>query len=318
VAAVEAVQKKYNLNLPSSSLYREWLNDHPKVQHLSKAEIKRRFIYFKNNVKTVKKLNSANAGKAHFDLNDFSHLTPAEFRSRYLVYRPDAQKRSNVAVAQKRGIEALPSTKDWRKSGKRVVGPVADQGQCGSCWAFAAAGAMEGAWALAGHSFVTLSKQELKDCVSPKYKCSTGGSQHAAIDYAIQKGLHLESAYKYVGKDEKCRKAKGPTFKFSEVIATGSNDITAMMTAIVDHGPITGAVDADVFQHYSSGVISKNCGTSLNHVILIVGYGSVSGTPVWIVKNSWGSRWGENGYVNVARGNSNVCGINVGGLAVVA
>jgi C1A family cysteine protease len=325
IQAKKVPKKKYDLAKESTSLYAEWLEDHPDAKLLPEAEIKARLVKFKANVDKVKKLKVDNGADADFDLNEFSHLDEEEFRQIYLGYRPELEstKRSaneKSARFQKRDLQDLPRSKDWRRFHKRVVGPVQHQGTCGSCWAFSAAGVLEGAWSLAGHRFWKLSKQQLKDCVDPRFKCNLGGAASTAIDYAINHGLHLESDYRYVGRDQPCRHPNGPLAHFTESILIDSgNRVRPKMAALVRYGPISAFVDAShAWQHYSGGVITRDCGTSVNHAVLIVGYATVRGIPVWIVKNSWGRAWGNNGYAYVKRGSGNVCGINGSSRAVVA
>jgi C1A family cysteine protease len=209
----------------------------------------------------------------------------------------------------------LPDSVDWRDKG--VVTPVKDQGQCGSCWSFSATGAMEGAWAVKTGELTSLSEQQLVDC-SGKYGnmgCN-GGLMDSAFDYVIDNGICTEDDIPYKAVGSTCKSCSKSAIKLSSCIdVTPQNQIH--LKEAVSNGPVSIAIEADtsIFQHYTGGVISSNlCGTNLDHGVLIVGYGTENdGTMYWLVKNSWGESWGENGYIKIARSESEndpgICGI---------
>jgi len=203
-----------------------------------------------------------------------------------------------------------PGTLDWRSKG--AVTPVKNQGQCGSCWAFSTTGSVEGAVQIKHGSLISLSEQCLMDC-SKAYGnmgCS-GGLMDNAFKFAEANGIATEAAYPYTAKDGTC---KAYTMSANSKI-TGYKDVatknpTALGTA-VDIGPVSVAIEADqaVFQNYKGGVITAGCGQSLDHGVLVVGYGTdPTQGDYWTVKNSWGVTWGEAGYVRITR-NSDQCGI---------
>ena len=210
----------------------------------------------------------------------------------------------------------LPDSVDWRDSG--IVTPIKDQKQCGSCWSFSATGATEGSWAQKTGELVSLSEQQLIDC-STSYgnQGCNGGLMDSAFEYIIDNGLCSESEIPYKASESDscfvCGKSK---------VSMGSCiDVTPVnqlhLKEAVSKGPVAVAIEADasIFQLYKKGVISsKNCGTNLDHGVLIVGYGTEpNGTMYWLVKNSWGTGWGDEGYVKIARSESQfdkgICGI---------
>ena len=211
----------------------------------------------------------------------------------------------------------LPDSVDWRNSG--VVTFVKDQGQhCGSCWSFSATGATEGAWAQKTGELISLSEQQLIDC-STSYgnQGCNGGLMDSAFEYIIDNGLCSESdiPYKAIESDTCFVCGKSSVSMGSCFDVTPRNQLH--LKEAVSKGPVAVAIEADasIFQLYKKGVISsKNCGTNLDHGVLIVGYGTESdGTMYWLVKNSWGTNWGDDGYVKIARSESQfdagICGI---------
>ena len=196
---------------------------------------------------------------------------------------------------------SLPASVDWRAKG--AVTPVKNQGGCGSCWAFSATGACESLAFIAGRGLPSFSEQQLVDCSGSygNYGCG-GGLMDNAFRYVRDVGLTTETAYGYTGIDQTC-KANCGYFHISSY-----NDVPAandpQLAAAIAQQPVSVAVDASNFQFYSSGIFpAYYCSNSLNHGILGVGYTSA----YWIVKNSWGIGWGEQGYIRMARGNT--CGI---------
>jgi C1A family cysteine protease len=217
---------------------------------------------------------------------------------------------------------ALPRSIDWREKG--AVTPVKDQGKCGSCWSFSSTGSMEGAWKLKTGQLISFSEQQLMDC-SIRYGNSgcNGGLMDNGFEYAIENGMCAENEKPYLAHSEVCGNCN-KVAHFSHCI-----DVTSMnelhLKEAVSRGPVSVAIEADtlVFQLYSGGVIDNvKCGTNLDHGVLVVGYGEEDGKQYWIVKNSWGPHWGDNGYVKIARSdNTNtpgMCGIALSASFIVA
>jgi len=183
--------------------------------------------------------------------------------------------------------------------------PVKDQGACGSCWAFSSTGGLEAALHMADSSstVVDLSEQELVDC-STSYGnmgCS-GGLMSNAYNYVKDHGLGMQSDYSYEGRNNSCRRSTEGT----RVSITGATELSpanvTQLSKVLESSVVTVAIEVQSsFQRYTSGVYSNsNCGRALNHAVLLVGQNTENGTDYYHVKNSWGARWGDAGYIKMA------------------
>jgi len=235
--------------------------------------------------------------------NLFSDKTYAEMK-KLNGYVANPNKVANVKVLEE--VEA--TTVDWRS--KNAVTPVKNQAQCGSCWAFSTTGAVEGADAIKTGSLKSFSEQQLVSCSKQNSGCN-GGLMDYAFQYIKTAPLELESNYPYTsgsGRVSSCNYTKsrgvGTVSGFTDVQHTATQ-----MRAALGNGPVSVAIEADqmAFQSYTSGVITSGCGTNLDHGVLAVGYGTLDGQDFFLVKNSWGPSWGDQGYVRI--GAKNQCGI---------
>lgn len=204
----------------------------------------------------------------------------------------------------------LPPSVDWRLKG--VVTRVKYQGGCGSCWAFSATGAMEGQHARKTGRLESLSEQNLVDCCHRCHGCGGGLMQSAFRCVLEEGGIESEFEYPYTAHDGVCKYEK----RRAVATVTGWVNIPrtelALLQAVAVVGPISVGIDASSsFMHYRSGVYyDPECSPAhLNHGVLVVGYGTENGMDYWLVKNSWGSHWGDEGYIKMARNKSNMCGI---------
>ncbi|XP_067642939.1 cathepsin F isoform X2 [Eurosta solidaginis] len=284
-------------------------------QYHTVLERQMRLRIFKQNLQTIKELNRNEMGSAKYGITEFADLTSTEYKQRTgLLPRPQGAVSKNTPAVIPN--VALPKEFDWREKG--VISKVKNQGVCGSCWAFSVTGNVEGLHAVKTGKLEEYSEQELLDCDTTDSACQ-GGLMDQAYE-AIQHigGLELESEYPYEGHKNKCNFSKSKV----HVKVKGGVDLPKNETAIaqwlITNGPISIGINANAMQFYRGGVshpwkalCSKK---DLDHGVLIVGYGVSDypmfkkSLPYWIVKNSWGPKWGEQGYYRVYRGD-NTCGV---------
>lgn len=249
--------------------------------------------------------------------NEFSYLKYPAFRdSYYPSYRPRPKVRvwtSNPNTHD--DLVDLPDQVDWRSQG--AVTPIKNQGQCGSCWSFSTTGALEGVYQIKYKRQVTFSEQELVSCDKVDQGCN-GGEMDDAFDFIHRNGgLCTEKSYPYTssqGNNAPCKKTCLSVKNSTVRSHVDVQPTTRSLMEAVAKNPVSIAIEADRigFQLYSSGVYSGNCGTNLDHGVLLVGYGEdPNGEEYWLVKNSWGETWGDGGYIKIKRdssGNSDEAG----------
>ncbi|XP_048848522.1 cathepsin K-like [Brienomyrus brachyistius] len=244
-------------------------------------------------------------------MNSLGDMTSEEVIAIMTGLRVPQITESNSTFLPDGDLQRLPRSIDYRKKG--YVTPVRNQGSCGSCWAFSAAGALEGLMKKKTGKLVSLSPQNLVDCVTKSHGCK-GGYMHTAFEYVRRRGIDTEEAYPYVGKDRPCvYNASGKAMSCRGYRNVASGNERELQAAVGRVGPVSAAVSASLhtFHFYKRGIYNDpRCRRNkINHAILVVGYSSTDQGKYWIIKNSWGKGWGMEGYMHLARNSNNACGI---------
>jgi C1A family cysteine protease len=272
------------------------------ITYDSPTEKEYRAGVFYNNLLYIHQTNSAQ-NDYQLGANQFAALTTDEFLEMYTGYNTGIQKIEGAKQANLMDVSTLPTEWDWQSNG--AVTGVKNQGQCGDCWAFSTVGALEGLYQIKTGTLDSFSEQQLTDCSDAfgNMGCN-GGLMDNAFKYVEQYGIETESDYPFVGTDQKCK------YNSADVVykITGYTDVTPknnddLQTALYQQ-VVSIAIDAENIMLYTSGVFSNtNCGTQLDHGVTLVGWGvdSSSSKPYWRVKNSWGTSWGESGYIRFLR-----------------
>lgn len=282
-------------------------------------EMEARFQVFRHNLRDIIRHNLDPRQNFTKGVNSFTDLTPTEFKQMYASGLSGAYVGSYGCKTYSQSSNNFPSSVDWRS--QHAVTSVKDQGQCGSCWSFSSTGAIEGAWAISTGQLIDLSEQEMVDCATGvaygSHGCS-GGQMEGAFKFVIENGQCSLASYPYTSGTTKtggnCQKCDAVAH-ISSCSDVKPNDQISLTNAVAQQ-PVSVAIEADTryFQSYAGGVLtSTSCGTNLDHGVLVVGYGTENGVDYYLVKNSWGTSWGENGYVKIARSHSTndpgICGI---------
>ncbi|KAF2904126.1 hypothetical protein ILUMI_02049 [Ignelater luminosus] len=274
-------------------------------------------IFFLQNLKEFEEHNAKyEAGLVSYTkgVNKFTDMTKAEFAKFLTPFNLSEMPILEKMYVPLVGVED-PDQVDWRTSG--AVTDVKDQGQCGSCWSFSTTGALESQLFIKTGTLTSLSEQNLVDCSkSVGNDGCNGGWPSKTFDFIQQNGgIDTEASYPYEAKDGKCRynpQNSGGTDNGAHAVGQSED---ALKSAVATVGPISVLINAEDIGNYNGGVYDNpNCDPNqLNHAVLAVGYGSEGGKDYWIVKNSWGPGYGENGYIRMSRNKNNQCGIASGG-----
>ena len=294
----------YSININNSLMdqYNQYILDYNKTFNHHNFDI------FKDNILLINDHNQKNNSYS-LDINVFADQEPHDtnhyFRKGNGTYSGDNKINNIVSLSI-----------DWRKKG--VITNVKDQGKCGSCWSFSATGSIEAINAIDTGELKNVSEQQLMDCsIDYGNKGCQGGAMDNAFKYVIDNGICSEEEYPYTAEQGFCNQCN-TTLKINNYKDIIPND-EKLLKRVVAQQPVSVAIQANLksFQLYSNGIYSDpNCGTKLDHGVLIVGYGYdlYHNMDYWIIKNSWGPNWGENGYIRIQRNIDNpsgLCGITI-------
>ncbi|KAJ1703382.1 hypothetical protein LUZ63_003161 [Rhynchospora breviuscula] len=298
---------------PLLATYEKWMGEFGRV-YSSDTEKQHRFEVFKTNFQFIESMNKQPGLTYTVGLNEFADLTNEEFLTKYVGFKsPSTPKKATPFKYA--NLTTAPTCVDWRSSG--AVTPVKNQGNCGSCWSFSATGAMEGINKIKTGTLLSLSEQELVDCDTSCSGCNGGYMDYAFQWVILNGGITTETDYPYTsgstGTAGSCNYPK--TYDYA-VSLLSYQDVTtyceSCLKNAVANQPVSVAIEASgsAFQFYQSGIFTGSCGTNLDHGVLVVGYGPCStGTAYWIVKNSWGTSWGESGYIRMQRNVASTAGL---------
>ena len=323
---------------PTKDLFKTWHFIFKKGYAYESDIAKSRYKIFKNNLKYINDYNAKNSGVT-LGLNQFADLTNQEFRKLHTdpsihgkvmemskienerLYAEEVEKIKAGTwqpeiVSEPRQLASINWTSKFL--------PVRDQGDCGSCWAFSTVGAIEGNRAITKGNNAYISPQELVDCDTKTNLGCDGGWATSAFNFVMAKGLALESNYPYTGYQSQCNTANVAKVETNisgyktcqSVYACNLNNTFYNLLA---KGPLTTVIDAgsNEFQFYQSGVLNAPC-SQINHGVIAVGYGISGGQDYWIIRNSWGTYWGNQGYVWIKNNNYGSCYVtNYGWLPIV-
>lgn len=309
----------------------QWENyKHKFNKSYSAKEDSRRKEIFTRNLANINQMNQEHGNS--FGLTRFTDMDAKEFKQ-YLTYQKSgmhSQALKHHKPHPKPTVTPSPVVQvdsfDWRTKG--AVSPVKNQGQCGSCWAFSVAETLESGSFLKTGKMPLLSPQQMVDCDNQDYGCQ-GGEPSIAYEYVMKNGLESEASYPYTssyGQEGYCQynssqvaaKISGYHYAVSECssydCSTQATLEPELKTALQEKGPLSVCLNASAWQNYTGGILTSNaCGgnseSDLDHCVQLVGFNKDSnGNAYWILRNQWGTDWGDNGYIYLEMG-KNTCGM---------
>ncbi|XP_026666039.2 zingipain-2-like [Phoenix dactylifera] len=288
---------------PMSTRHEQWMAQYGRV-YKDAVEKERRFQIFRDNYKYVESVNRAGDRKYKLGLNQFADMTNEEFKASRLGFKPMPTE-STRGSFQYANLSDAPDSMNWRTRG--AVTPVKNQRSCGCCWAFSSVAAIEAIAQIKTGNLVSLSEQQLVDCdTNDGNKGCDGGFMTSAFQYVVDNGgITTEDNYPYMAADGTCdtNRASSSAATISGYESVPANDESSLLQAVANQ-PVSVGIDGSGqdFQLYKGGIFTGPCETEMNHAVTAVGYGTAEdGTKYWLVKNSWGTTWGEMGYMRIQR-----------------
>ncbi|CAM8925871.1 unnamed protein product [Rhodiola kirilowii] len=304
-----------------SQRHNKWMAKFGRV-YTSESEKRMRLQIFAKNAKYVDEFNAVGDKLYNVSINHFADHTDEEIAQRYYGYNYKAsdllQDPKFETSFRYEHAKNIPESMDWRQKG--VLTPIKNQEplgtKCGSCWAFASISTIEAINKLKTGKLVSLSEQELVDCTDDNGGCR-GGYPEYAFEFVKQFGVTAERAYPYLAQTSKCNKKRVESLD-DVVHISGFEQVPYMegenglLKAVANQPVVVSVKVGKEFELYCGGIFDGGCGATLNHAVVAVGYGvDEDGTKYWILRNSWGKGWGENGYMRMLRdnGHGGVCGV---------
>jgi len=287
----------------------------------TQAEFTKRYEIFQENMKIAKDLTLKNNGSARFGATKFSDLSQEEFAKLYLMpnYKKAAPHNPVPIISNYVPKVGGPDPNNWDWSTQGATTPVKDQGQCGSCWAFSATETIESYFYLGGGSITALSVEQIVDCDTTDQGCN-GGNTNTAYQYVESAGgQDLDSDYPYTAGNGQSGTCQSGSYQ-AKVQVTSYNTVsgeTGLYQQASSGGPVSVCVDASSWQNYQGGVLTS-CTNNIDHCVQLTGYANYgSSNAYWIVRNSWGTSWGESGFIWVQIG-QDLCSIGDDATIVTA